>query len=64
MPREAITRLNAGIATALGTTEVRERYIALGLEAASSTPQEYGDYLRDDIVKWRKVVAAAKLPLQ
>jgi tripartite-type tricarboxylate transporter receptor subunit TctC len=64
VPREAITRLNAAIATALGTTEVRERYIALGLEAAGSTPQEYGDYLRDDIVKWRKVVAAAKLPLQ
>ena len=64
MPREAIARLNAGIAKVLGATEVRDRYIALGLEAASSTPQDYGAYLRDDIVKWRKVVAAAKLPLQ
>ncbi|MSP96577.1 MAG: tripartite tricarboxylate transporter substrate binding protein [Betaproteobacteria bacterium] len=64
MPREAISRLNAAIAAALAAPDLRERYIALGLEAAGSTPQDYEDYLRNDIVKWRKVVAAAKLPLQ
>jgi tripartite-type tricarboxylate transporter receptor subunit TctC len=64
MPRETIVRLNAAIARALGSAEVRERYAALGLEAAGSTPQEYADYLRDDIAKWRKVVAAAKLQVQ
>ncbi len=62
--REALARLNAGIGTALGAADVRERYTALGMEAAGSTPQEYGSYLRDEIAKWRKVAAAAKLTLQ
>lgn len=63
-PRDAVTRLNAAIVKALAMTEVRERYVTMGMEAVSSTPQEYADHLRSEMVKLRKVVAAAKLPLQ
>ena len=42
---------NGVIAKALVTEEVRERYAALGIEAAGSTRQEYGNCRRDDIVK-------------
>lgn len=63
-PREAIAKLNGAIVKGLNLVDLRERYNALGLEAAGSTPQEYGAYLRDEITKWRGVVAAAKLPLQ
>jgi tripartite-type tricarboxylate transporter receptor subunit TctC len=63
-PREVVAKLNAGILKALATSELRERYESNGLEAAGSTPQEYATYLRDEITKWRGVVAAAKLPLQ
>ena len=63
-PREAIAKLNGAILKALAVNEMRERYEAMGLEVAGSTPQEYGNYLRDEIAKWRGVVAAAKLPLQ
>jgi tripartite-type tricarboxylate transporter receptor subunit TctC len=63
-PRDTVTRLNAAIVKALATTEVRERYVTMGMEAAGSAPQEYADHLRNEMVKLRKVVAAAKLPLQ
>lgn len=63
-PREAIAKLNGAIVKGLNLVDLRERYNALGLEAAGSTPQEYSAYLRDEITKWRGVVAAAKLPLQ
>lgn len=63
-PRETITRLNAAIGKALGTSEMRERYEAQGLEVATGTPQAYGDYIREEIAKWRDVVAAVKLPPQ
>jgi tripartite-type tricarboxylate transporter receptor subunit TctC len=63
-PREVIAKLNAAIVKALASPEVRERYPAQGLEPAPSTPQEYQNYIRDDIAKWRKVVAAAKLQAQ
>ena len=64
IPRDLLTRLNAGIVKVLNDAELRERYAVQGLEAAPSTPQEYGAYLRDDIAKWRKVATAAKLPMQ
>ncbi|MGZ5127276.1 MAG: tripartite tricarboxylate transporter substrate-binding protein, partial [Burkholderiales bacterium] len=64
MPAAIIARLQAAIAKALGTSEVHERYAALGLEPSAMTAQEYGAYLRDDVVRWRKVVAAAKLSPQ
>jgi tripartite-type tricarboxylate transporter receptor subunit TctC len=62
-PREIITRLNAAMVKGLSAPEVRERYTAMGMEAVSTTPQEYADHLRSEVVKLRKVVSAAKLPL-
>jgi tripartite-type tricarboxylate transporter receptor subunit TctC len=59
-----IARLHAAIAKALATPEVRDRYAALGLAPAVMSTQEYAAYLREDIVRWRKVVSAAKLPPQ
>ncbi|MGZ5114795.1 MAG: tripartite tricarboxylate transporter substrate binding protein [Burkholderiales bacterium] len=63
-PAATINRLQAAIVKALGTSELRERYHALSLEPSGGTPQEFAAYLRDDIAKWRKVIAAAKLPPQ
>ncbi len=63
-PREVINKLNAAIGKALGTPDVQERYAAQGLVAAPTTPQDYQAYLRDDMAKWRKVVAAGKLQAQ
>ena len=60
-PREIIAKLSAAIAKAAQSADLRERYAAMGLEARSSTPEYYADYIRRDIAKWRKVVAAAKL---
>ena len=56
-----VARLQAAIARALAVPEVRETYIALGLDPAASSSQDYAVYLRDDVVRWRKVVTAARL---
>ena len=63
-PGPIIERLNAAAAKAVSTAEVRERYAALNLDPVSSTAQEYAAYLRAEVARWRKVVAAAKLPPQ
>lgn len=63
-PGAIVERLNAAIAKALTTAEVRDRYAALSLDPVSGTPQEYAGYLRTEVARWRKVVAAAKLPPQ
>ena len=33
----------------------------LGTDAASSTPQEFGTFVKQEIAKWTKVVATAEI---
>lgn len=59
VPRDVIARLNAETARALALPEVRERILATGNEPNSSTPEELGAFVRDEIAKWAKVITAA-----
>jgi len=59
VPKEVVARLNSAIVEGVGTREMRERYIALGAEPQTSTPEEYAAYIRSDISSWAKVVKAA-----
>ena len=59
MPREIVMKLNAAIVTAVGGKDLRERYIALGAEPETSTPDAFAATIRNDIPAWAKVVKAA-----
>ena len=63
-PPAIVAKLEAAINKALGTPEVREQYNTLSLDHSPSTSQEYAAFLKDEIVRWRKVVTAAKLQPQ
>ena len=63
-PIANINKLNAAIAKAAVSAELKERYAAVGLEPVYSPQPEFAAYIRDDIAKWRKVVAAAGLTPQ
>ena len=61
MPKEAVARLNAELVKVLATPELRERFTADGSEAISSTPEQFGVFVRDEVQKWGKVVREAKV---
>jgi tripartite-type tricarboxylate transporter receptor subunit TctC len=63
-PRDIVAKLSATVAKAAQTPELKERYAGLGLEPISATPEQFAEYIRRDIAKWRKVVAAAKIKPQ
>ena len=63
-PRDIIAKLSAAVAQAALMPDLKERYAGLGLEPISNTPQQFAEYVRKDIEKWRKVVAAAKIKPQ
>jgi len=63
-PRDIVAKLSAAVAKAAQSSELKERYAGLGLEAISSTPDQFAETIRRDIAKWRKVVAAAKITPQ
>ena len=63
-PREILNKLSAGVTKAAQSADLKERYAALGLDPMSSTPEQYTEYVRQAIARWRKVVAAAKIKPQ
>ena len=58
-PREIVTRLHGALARALGDPAMKERFAADGAETIGNTPEEFAAVMRNDFVKWGKVVKAA-----
>ena len=62
-PSEAISRVNAEVLKALSSQEVIDTLDKLGLEAASSSPQQYAAMIVEDLARWRQAVKAAGIKL-
>lgn len=58
-PPAIVQRLSAETRKMLAARETMDALSVMGLEAAGSTPEELAAFLRDDIVKWGRVVKAA-----
>jgi tripartite-type tricarboxylate transporter receptor subunit TctC len=39
--------------------EVVEKFVSLGVEPRSSTPEEFAEVIRNDNARWRKVISEA-----
>lgn len=63
-PREIIQRLNMETRNALALPDVRERVIAAGTEPATTTPEEFAAYIREETKKWGEVIKAGNIKLQ
>ncbi|HYR34672.1 MAG TPA: tripartite tricarboxylate transporter substrate binding protein [Burkholderiales bacterium] len=57
--KDVPAKLHGALVKALADAEVRERFAAQGAEVAGGTPEQLSAALRDDVVKWGKVVKAA-----
>jgi len=58
-PQEIVQTLNRDIVAALNVPDVQDAMLRQGLDPAPSTPAAFGDYIRAEIAKWRKVVMAS-----
>ena len=62
-PAEAVRRLNEELTAIAALPDVKERLTSLGLAARSSTPQQFGDFLRAETDKIGGVVKSAGIKL-
>ncbi len=58
-PREIVAKLNAEVLKILAMPDVRERFLAQGVEPVGSTPEQFGEHIRAQMAKWAKVVQDA-----
>lgn len=58
-PRELIAKINNDMNRIMKMPDVAQRLAGDGVEAVGTTPEQFGIYLRQEIVKWGKVVKAS-----
>jgi tripartite-type tricarboxylate transporter receptor subunit TctC len=63
-PRDVVGRLNEEVRKALVAPDVRKRFIELGIDPRASTPEEMQAVYDADVVRWRKVIADARIELK
>jgi tripartite-type tricarboxylate transporter receptor subunit TctC len=61
VPPAIIARLNAEIGKVMQSPDVRKALLAQGVEARTSTPEEFGAMMKSETVKWHKIIAAADI---
>ena len=62
-PPEIVARMHAEIKAVLAMPEVQKRFTELGFDVVGNTPAEFGQFLRDENAKWKKIaeIAGTKL---
>ena len=62
-PHDVIDRLAAEVQKIVKMPDVRARIEATGAQAVGSTPAEFAKRIHDDVDKWKRVAAAAKVQI-
>ncbi len=58
-PKNIIAKLNAESKRVLAMQDVKDRLTGAGIDAAGSTPEDFGKFIRAELDKWGPVVKAA-----
>ena len=60
-PREAIAKLSEALAKTIALPEVREKFATQGLDATSSTAEEFSAHIRSEVAKWGHIAKSANI---
>jgi len=59
LPPEVVAGINAAFRRVWDRPETVQRLAGIGFEAKTSTPEEFGAFIRDEIAKWARMARAA-----
>jgi len=60
-PQPIIKRLHKDLTTVLQSQDIRDALLTRGIDAETSTPDEFTAYIKSESAKWGKVIRAANL---
>jgi tripartite-type tricarboxylate transporter receptor subunit TctC len=63
-PRAVVERLHKDLVATLALPEVRDKLAGLGMDVATSTPEEFATFMREDQERWGRTIKAANLKLE
>jgi tripartite-type tricarboxylate transporter receptor subunit TctC len=59
--RDIVVKLNSEITAILRLAEVQARLASEGAEIVGGTPEQFASHIKTEVVKWAKVVSAARM---
>ena len=62
-PPEVALALQRQVATAINQPAIRQKLIDFGIEPVASTPQQYADLIRNEIVRWHQLIRVQGITL-
>jgi len=63
-PKEVVTKINAAVVQVLQTPEIKERMAAQGADVVGDSPEQFGAFIRDEKVRWAKIVKDANIKVE
>jgi len=63
-PRDLINRIADDIAKVTAGATFRERAAGLGMEAVGNRPDEFNKFIREEIVRWGRIIRERKISVQ
>ncbi len=64
VPRPIIDKVAADLATVLQRQDVKERLGEFGIEAVSSTPEQFGAFMAQETARWGKLIREANIKIE
>ena len=64
MPPALVKRLNTEINKLIAAPELKEKLSGEALEPMPMSPEQFGEYMKNDIAKWEKLVKARKIEIK
>jgi len=62
-PQAVVDKISREVVRVVQLPDVKERFLAAGYDVATSTSQELGTMMRNDLAKWGTVVKSSGIPL-
>jgi tripartite-type tricarboxylate transporter receptor subunit TctC len=63
-PKDILARLHKEITRIQMLPDIRERFVQLGTEPTTNTPEQFTTLVRDELMKWGKVIKAAGVKVE
>ena len=58
-PKDVVTKLNQAFVAALNTPEAKTRFATLMAEPVANTPEQFGEFMKNELAKYEAVVKAS-----
>ena len=63
-PRDIVARINGEVSRILARPDIRERFASQALDPENKTPEQFADYIKEEVLRWGKLIKDAGIVMK